>query len=330
MRKKVLIAAGGSGGHLFPAMQLQKRLPDCEVVFAGHHLEKTPYFDRSLPFFEIASSSKKTGFLSFFKGIFQSIRLLRKFKPDIVVGFGSFHTFPILLASLFLFKKMVLFEANATLGKVNRLFAPFAKKIAVQFPSHQKRSVLVPLLPWTTHKKYAKAEARKEYGLDPNVFTILVFGGSQGALFINETFAKAANFLQFPFQILHFVGKGKKIMSYNVRSIVKEFEENMAMAYAAADMVISRCGAGTCAELLRNRLPAILIPYPYAYNHQVKNGEVLKGACQILSQRNMTSEILADTIIDLKTHLALHQKAFDDLRFPKTTDFAKVILGEIR
>ena len=105
---KVLIATGGTGGHLFPALQLLKLLGDCEVVFAGHKLETNPFFDRTVPFREIVSaSSKKKWFLLLF-GVWQSLKLLFQFKPDVVVGFGSFHTFPVLMAALILRKKIVL------------------------------------------------------------------------------------------------------------------------------------------------------------------------------------------------------------------------------
>src|SRR5690606_13931137 len=146
-------------GHLFPAQQLAYYYPD--VLFAGHHLSKSPFFREEFPFQEIkASPPKKWSFLfSTIIGLFQSLKLFSKNKIDVVVGFGSFHTFPVLLAAAILRKKMVLFEANCVLGKVNRLFAPFADKIAVQFPIPTKKTVLVPLLPWKKQKKPSRDEA---------------------------------------------------------------------------------------------------------------------------------------------------------------------------
>src|SRR3989344_1214159 len=133
---KVLIAAGGSGGHLFPAQQLAEQLQDCDIAFAGYKLKETPFFSREkIPFWEIASSQpRKRNWLKFlissWKGFWQSVFLMRKFKPNVVVGFGSYHVFPVLLAAALLRKKIILFEANCALGKVNRIFLRFAKKIA--------------------------------------------------------------------------------------------------------------------------------------------------------------------------------------------------------
>jgi UDP-N-acetylglucosamine--N-acetylmuramyl-(pentapeptide) pyrophosphoryl-undecaprenol N-acetylglucosamine transferase len=225
---KVLIATGGSGGHLFPAKQLAELLADCEVVFAGHKLESTPFFDRKVPYFEIASTGSKKKWPILLKGLFQSLKLLFRFRPDVVVGFGSFHSFPVLLAAAFFRKKIILFEANCSLGKVNRFFAPFACKVALQFPIPHEKAVYVPLLPWTVKK--AKT---KNYQRDPKRMTILVFGGSQGADFINKTFCKAAKLLSFPFQVIHLTGKEDLELKYSVPAVVKPFESEMSAAYEA-------------------------------------------------------------------------------------------------
>jgi UDP-N-acetylglucosamine--N-acetylmuramyl-(pentapeptide) pyrophosphoryl-undecaprenol N-acetylglucosamine transferase len=206
-----------------------------------------------------------------------------------VVGFGSFHSFPVLLAAAILRKKMVLFEANCTLGKVNCFFAPFAKKVALQFPIPHKKAAYVPLLPWIDLKKNGG-----KYEKDPERFTILVFGGSQGAHFINHTFCEAAKKLTFPFRVIHFTGKDDPQITYAVPNVVKAFEDDMAAAYAVADLVVCRCGAGTCAELIRYQLPSIVIPYPYAHDHQRKNGEYLKNGTRMILQKETTPETLRD------------------------------------
>src|SRR5690348_5990772 len=110
---KVLMATGGTGGHLFPARQLTELLKNCEVLFAGHKLESTPFFDRKVPYHEVHSSNRKP--MAILKGVWQSLKLIWSFKPDVVVGFGSFHSFPVLLAAVLLRKKIILFEANCSL-----------------------------------------------------------------------------------------------------------------------------------------------------------------------------------------------------------------------
>ena len=137
---KVVIAAGGTGGHLFPAQQLAEMLgSDAEVLFAGHHLTANPFFEKRA-FVEISAHPFRFGFFTAcWKGFWQSMRMLRQFAPDVVVGFGSYHVFPILLAASVLRKKIVLFEANYALGKVNRFFSLWQRKLLFNFPFFRKK-----------------------------------------------------------------------------------------------------------------------------------------------------------------------------------------------
>jgi UDP-N-acetylglucosamine--N-acetylmuramyl-(pentapeptide) pyrophosphoryl-undecaprenol N-acetylglucosamine transferase len=308
---KVLIAAGGTAGHLFPAQQLAELLEkDCEVILAGHHLEKSPYLQKSRFRFCDCESAPfgKQFFVALLRGLWKSIRLLLSFKPDVVVGFGSYHTAPLLLASVLLRKKIVLYEANRSMGKVNQLFTPFAKKIAVQFLNSEKYT-RVPLFPWIQKEKPMKAAALQAYGLDPRAKTILVFGGSQGAKFLNETMPKVP--LAAEVQLIHLAGSDEAAKmtaeSYakaGIRAVVKSFEPNMAQAYAAADFAVCRSGAGTMAELIRYGVPSLLIPYPYAYGHQELNANYLKdlGGAKVLLQQNAAPEEIWKQIRDIDIH----------------------------
>lgn len=317
---KILIATGGTGGHLFPAQQLADQLPFAEVHFAGHKLTSSPFFYKKAPFHEIASAGSLKKWPQLMRGFWQSLKLIARLKPDVVVGFGSFHSFPVLFAALILGKKIVLFEANCSLGKVNRFFAPFAKKVAFQFPIPHPKAVYVPLLPWGKKK-----EGGRSYSRDPDLFTILVFGGSQGAAFINQTFCQAAKLLPFPFRVIHFTGKESIGINYQVPSIVKPFEEDMAGAYEAADLVICRCGAGTTAELIRFKKPSIVIPYPYAHDHQRKNGEFLKKGTRMILQKEASPERLAREIQLAKENLEFQRAALEQIALPETVDLGRVI-----
>ena len=155
--------------------------------------------------------------------------------------------------------------------------------------------------------------------------TILVFGGSQGATFINQTFCEAAKLLKFPFQVIHLTGKEDLEVKYSVSAIVKPFEEEMEAAYEVADMVVCRCGAGTTAELIRHQKPAVVIPYPYAYGHQEKNGEYLQQGARILLQKNATAEKLAEEIEQLRINIEMHKQALKEISLPKTEEFAELI-----
>ncbi len=309
----ILIAAGGTGGHLFPAQQLAEQLSDCEIAFAGHKLQETPFFTKGkVPFWEISSAPpKKDNWLRFLvsigRGFCQSLLMIRKFKPDVVVGFGSYHSFPILLAAAITRKKIVLFEANCALGKVNRIFSKIARCVAIQFPLERplRNAILVPYLPWKApEEKISKEAARAYFGLS-NRFTFLIFGGSQGATFLNETLPKALPLLQgIDFQVIHLTGKGSPPISYGtIPASVKEFEKEMDFAYAAADLAICRSGAGTVAELIRHQVPSLLIPFPQAAdNHQWKNGQFLengvKGA-KIVAQKEASPEKIVQELESL-------------------------------
>lgn len=332
---RVLIGVGGSGGHLFPAQQLGQKLSDCELFFAGHKLEKSPFFQRgNVPYEEIdaAPLQKWIPFLKAFgKGVKQSLRLIRRFQPDVVVGFGSYHSFPLLVAAVLLRKKIVLFEANCVLGKVNRLFRPFCEKFALQFPLFEQtrsQDVFVPLLPWNplTQIKISKEEARRTFSLDPDRMTILVFGGSQGAQFINQAFLQAAKTLRqkgHSFQVIHLTGKEEPSVSNAYREAdipaqVKPFEKEMFLAYTAADCVVCRSGAGTVAELIQFAKPALLIPFPFATeDHQKRNGQylaqVLQGA-KLLLQEEAKEERMVQEIEKLLQERAVYRQALEEAK----------------
>ena len=329
MKRKIIIAAGGTGGHLFPAQQLSeslKREGNCEILFAGHKLSQSPFFEKeNIPFQEISSASLKkiVPFLfAAFKGFCQSVRLIRRFQPDVVIGFGSFHSFPVLLAAALMRKKIVLFEANCMLGKVNRLFFRVAEKLALQFPlsKNHPSQTFVPLLPWTSKSSQTPSpqEARKAFQLDPELFTILVFGGSQGAVAVNQIFCKTASLLKakgLSFQVIHLTGKegGASYDGASIPACVKTFEKEMHLAYAAADIAVCRSGAGTLAELIRYRKPAILIPFPFAADdHQTVNGKYLAekiGGGRLLLQQNANPEKLASEILILKEEMETRKEA---------------------
>lgn len=302
---KIVIAAGGSGGHLLPAQQLAEDLQnEAEILFAGHRLNASPFFRRDLFSFQSIPAAplrlSLKGLFEFFKamacGVWLSFRLIRDFQPDVVVGFGSFHSFPILLAAVLMRRKIVLFEANCLLGKVNRLFAFDAKIVAAQFvlKNHPKNLRQVPLLPWKQKMVFMeKSQARSELGLDKDRLTFLVFGGSQGAGFLNRCIPSC---LPINCQVVHLAGNDEATAAVaelyreaKIFAVVKSFESNMRLLYCAADFVVCRSGAGTMAELIRYSLPALLIPFPFAADdHQKANAEFLvkniRGAAMIYEE----------------------------------------------
>jgi len=305
MNKKILIAAGGTGGHLFPAQALAdsllKKEEHIEVLFAGKGLASNRYFHRDrFHFRDISSGTFFRGNLAaifsslwgIVRGVRQAMLILKEFQPDLIVGFGSYHTFPILVAALLKKIPIALFEPNSIPGKVNRLFSRFAVLSAVQFTEAIKHmsgptvEVSIPLWQKGEHHNIKAEEARHYFGLFPDVATLLVFGGSQGASSINKIVCEALESMQGSkkLQVIHITGNSKEIAhvescykKIGILACVKDFETKMSSAWRAADFTICRAGAATLGELIAFEVPAILIPFPRAADdHQTKNAQFLE------------------------------------------------------
>ncbi len=330
MKKKILMATGGTGGHIFPALSLAFELleknKDLQITFAGHGLEGNPYFHQqqftahSISSDSLASKNPITflegiGRLGY--GFLKSRSLLKKWKPDLVIGFGSYHTFPILSSAVLGRYPLVLHEANAIPGKINRLFSPYSEFVGVHFATAKERLKGVtqdsplPLRPGYREGDLSKEEARRHLGLHPNRPTLLVFGGSQGAKSLNRIFLEAIPLLQkkIPlFQVIHFVGKDgdekrKAEIIYrrlSIPSFVASFVSDMRYPLRAADLAFVRSGASTLAELSAFACPALFLPYPNASDqHQEKNGRFISdtiGGGKVLNESEITGVLLAEEI----------------------------------
>lgn len=316
---KVLISASGTGGHLIPAQRLAEILQkkNCDIFFAASGLSNRIFFQKeSFSYLDITSSviNKKTIFIAPFKllkGLLQSLKLLIRYKPNVVVGFGGYHTFPVILASFLLRKKIILFDSNLILGKVNRVFSKIAKNVAIQFEIDKKlkNSILVKRFPWDINSEINKDFITK-IGLEHEVFTILIFGGSQGSNLINENFIKIAQNLvkKQKIQVIHILGgnlekeKIKKIYDdCKIKSYVSNFEKALFDFYKVSDFVISRSGACSIAEIIYFEKPSILIPFKNAKdNHQYQNALFMKnqvGISSIILEDDLSEKTLLNEII---------------------------------
>ncbi|MES2198552.1 MAG: undecaprenyldiphospho-muramoylpentapeptide beta-N-acetylglucosaminyltransferase [Chlamydiota bacterium] len=339
--KSILIAAGGTGGHLFPAQALASHLKKkdfaYEIMFMGKGLATNPFFQRDLfPYKDVESApfSRKNGIeniKALCKGTWQAFCFLRKLRPEVVVGFGSFHSFPVLLAAKLRGIPVIIFESNSIPGKVNRLFSQVAAFSTVQFPIAKKYlkgkcfEVRVPFWRFRESDSVSKEEALAYFSLSPNVCTFLVFGGSQGARFINEVFIDALQAMGSwvkHLQVIHLVGKStsqeemKKIyQDKGILACVKSFEENMQFAWALADVAVCRSGAATLSELIHFEVPAILIPYPSAADdHQLKNAIFMEeiGGAFCLEEKSICTDNLRHLIeqfVDSNNKIAETMKA---------------------
>jgi UDP-N-acetylglucosamine--N-acetylmuramyl-(pentapeptide) pyrophosphoryl-undecaprenol N-acetylglucosamine transferase len=314
---KVLIASGGTGGHIFPAQILALELLEVgyEILFSGAKLSSNRYFHREkFPYKEVASAALSwKGLWPLLKGAIQSFKVLSDFQPDCVVGFGSFYSFPVLLAARMKKIPLILFEPNAFPGKVNRFFSRWAAFSAVQFSEAGKLlkgNILEVKMPTGKRKKTPEEEARDYFYLDPKRFTFLVFGGSQGAESINHMFSEAVRLInkdRDQFQVIHVAGKSdraevirKEYERAGIKSCVKAFEERMDLAWSAANFVICRSGAATVAEQIAFEVPGILIPFPRAADdHQTKNAlfmEKIVGGALTCPELALSGQTLKETM----------------------------------
>lgn len=355
MVKRVLIAVGGTGGHIYPAIALAKKLkeenPDVYLMFAGEGLHDNRFFDRAaFPYNEVASGyfplRKPLTFLKSLgrvaSGVWQSDRIIKEFKPDLVVGFGSYHSLPILLAAKMHSIPIILHEGNAIPGRVNRLLAKHALVTGLQFPEAAKKlkGKTVPVDVPMREDIYSPVEREKAlamFGFDESKKTLLVFGGSQGANAINRLIVQALTLytgnLQ-NIQLLHFAGssaEAERVSScyenMGVTYLVKDFQQEMGSAWSVADLVLGRAGAGTIAESMTFEVPALLIPYPYATDdHQTRNARFLsdtvKGAI-CFDEATLTKEQLADQIYQLleKDPARLNSMAGAILEYKKSVNY---------
>ncbi len=301
---KILAVGGLSGGHIFPALsfidRLREKQGNIETILIlprsdiASRIEKLDYKVEYIcvsPLKLRIDFKNSVALFNFFRATLQSIVILSTHKPDIVVGFGSLVSVPmVILAWLFRIKTLI-HEQNVIPGRANRLLAIFSDKIAISFTQTQdyfrkyERKVVFTGNPIRRQLvRIERIKALEFFGFSDDKFTILVMGGSQGSHRINLEFLRAISAIsdKFNFQVIHLAGlkdfvllqDGYKDLGANIRLL--SFCEQMQYAYSACDLVISRCGATTIAEIMSFSLPAIIIPYPFAYRHQMANAKVLE------------------------------------------------------
>jgi len=324
---KVVIAGGGTGGHLYPGIAIARevlRKQGNNVLFIGTEqgIEAKVLPRENLPVRYIHAGKLKGMRLSAAiktvarlpRSILQSVRLLREAKADVVIGVGGYASGPVALAAWAMRIPLILVEPNSHAGLANRKLARFADKIVLCFPGTGARNAFPPSKTASLGPLVRKGiengnrdAALAEFGFVPGRFTVFVMGGSGGAHALNMTMKEAAPLLRDceRFQILHQTGD-KDVQDVDaayraagIRASVFPYIHNMAGAYAAADLVVARSGATTVAELAVCGKRAVLIPFPFAAdNHQEFNARTLaaQGGAEVIIQKDLTSARLAAEI----------------------------------
>lgn len=316
---KLLVVTGSSGGHIFPAIAfldcLKERRKDVEVllIIAQKPLSipidvpryKTEYICLPALRLKINLGNLKNVIL-ILKAFLRSISIFFKYQPDIVVGFGGLLSVPVVMTGWLLRRQTLIHEQNVIPGKANRLLGIFADKVAVSFRETYKYlgqyKSKIALTGNPLRKDLSKVDKFKAldfFGLGHDKLTILVMGGSQGSQKINLEFLNAVKLLQkkADFQVIHLSGNrdydslSEKYKNLDIKFFLSGFFKDMRYAYSASDLVLSRSGATSVSELIYFGLPAILIPYPYAYQHQLENAKILeeKGCALIIGEQELSS-----------------------------------------
>jgi UDP-N-acetylglucosamine--N-acetylmuramyl-(pentapeptide) pyrophosphoryl-undecaprenol N-acetylglucosamine transferase len=326
-----IIAGGGTGGHLYPgiaiAHELKRKVAGADVLFVGHGrgLASDILSREGFAFEEIKMAGIKgqsiggslVAMLRLLPALWQSGRIISRFSPHAVLGVGGYSAGPVVLSAALMKKACYIQEQNVYPGLTNRALADWVRKI---FTSYKASAEFFPadkvLFTGNPVRREVirlpdKMTALQNLGLKVDRFTVLVFGGSQGAHRINGGMIEALPYLlpqREGLQVVHQTGErdyAEVKAAYEQRGIgahVSPFIYDMPEAYAAADMLICRAGATTLAEITTAGKPALLIPYPYAANdHQRKNAEVLAeaGAARVMNDREVSGEGLGRVILEL-------------------------------
>jgi len=347
---RVIIAGGGTGGHIFPAVAvghaLQRLQPDTQLLFVGANgrmeMEKVPQEGFEIKGLDIAGFNRSNLFANItlpYKLIKSRIRakqIIKQFKPGAIVGVGGYASFPVLYAGQGMGIPTLIQEQNSFAGKSNKILAKLAKVVCVAYEGMDKffpiGKILLtgnPVRANIARMNISSEAGKGHFGLDKSRQTILVVGGSLGAKSINESIdANLDELMSSDVQLIWQTGKlyyeqaAKRAVSFGDKIRVFEFIKDMDYAYSAADVVISRAGALAIAELCIAAKPVIFVPYPYAAeDHQTNNALALvnKNAAILIKDEDVKTELLG-RLNGLLNDKSLQQIMAENLKALAITD----------
>jgi len=327
---RIIIAGGGTGGHIFPAIAIAKAIlalrPDSEILFVGAEgkmeMEKVPAAGFKIIGLPIVGIQRRLTLknlllpLKVIQSLIKARGIIKNFKPHVAIGVGGYASGPLLRAASALGVKTLLQEQNSYPGITNKILSKKADKICVAyeglekfFPHHKIVFTGNPVRPEVVQLDGKRNHAQEFFHLDPNKKTLLVVGGSLGARTINHSIRSCADLLvKHDFQIIWQTGKSyaQSALAFAVAHDsdaihVFEFIQKMDLAYAAADIIVSRAGAMSISELCLVKKPAILIPSPnVSEDHQTKNAMALVNKkAAVLIRDDEAEKVLGNEIIAL-------------------------------
>ena len=355
---RLLIAGGGTGGHLFPgiavAEEFLSRSKENEVLFVGTwkgiEARVLPKHGYRLECITVAgirgkgSVARAKGLAKFLYGYAQSRKILKEFKPDLVLGVGGYASAPALLAARGMQIPRFIHEQNAIPGFTNKMLATVAERVFISLEESRKffpeERTLLTGNPLRRQILEQVALAPQEERCD-DAFHLLVFGGSAGAHRINITMGEALPYLEDVkgrLRITHQTGENdlEEVTAvyeeHGVAADAVAFIDSMADAYRWADLIVCRAGATTIAEITACGKPCIFIPYPHAVDdHQRRNAEALlkRGAGFVIIEQELSAELLANTIRELMNDPARLKSVGEAAQGLARLDAAQVIVDEM-
>ncbi|KIL73480.1 undecaprenyldiphospho-muramoylpentapeptide beta-N-acetylglucosaminyltransferase [Bacillus badius] len=327
---KIVVSGGGTGGHIYPALALirtiKEKHPETSFLYIGTEkgLESKLVTRENIPFQAIEITGFKRSLsmenvktvMRFLKGVKECKRMLKKFKPDAVIGTGGYVCGPVVYAAAKLGIPTVIHEQNSVPGLTNKFLSKYVDKVAICFEEagsfFPENKVVLTGNPRASEVVNAKrSNILTSFGLSQNKKTVLIFGGSRGARPINEAVVQSfSQFADRPYQVLYVTGDVhfEKVQQEAAAAgkpenvAVVPFIHNMPDVLVECDLVVSRAGATTLAELTALGVPSILIPSPYVTNnHQEKNARSLTdhGAAIMLAEKDLSAASLLKSLDDV-------------------------------
>ena len=355
MTGRILIMAGGTGGHVFPALAVADELRSrSNAVFwmgtaKGIEARLVPDAGYPLNFISV-QGLRGNGFIGWLlapfklvKAVMEALQAIKQIKPDVVLGLGGFASGPGGVAAWLSRKPVIIHEQNAIPGLTNRMLSYLAKRVLQGFPnsfSAARKALWVGNPVRASIESLPKPEHR--FAGRTAAIRVLILGGSLGARALNAVLPEALMTLEQQFEVKHQCGPKhlddcqQAYQQAGVDAEVTAFIEDMSEAYGWADLVICRAGALTIAELAAAGVGAILVPYPYAVDdHQTYNASALVavGAAILMPEKTMTAEVLADQIMQLtrdRSQLLTMAKAAQTQAKPGTaSQIAEICLEQV-
>ncbi len=354
---RILITGGGTGGHVYPAIaiadEFKKRFPDSEILFVGAQgkleMEKVPAKGYKIIGLKIRGLNKKFSFdtvksvFLYLGSVFKAKKILKNFKPDIIIGVGGYASAAVLFAAKKKYECIFLQEQNSYPGFTNRYFVKFAKKIFVAYEGMEKYlpaekiSVTGNPVRNILERMPEKQEALEYFGFQPDMPVIFLTGGSLGARTLNESILRHLDLLlKSNVQLLWQTGKiyyeemleRTKNIDLQGKVVIKPFIDKMEYAYASADLIISRAGAITISELTLIGKPVIFVPSPnVAEDHQKKNALALaeNNAALMVEDKEAPEKLLPLAVETLRNPELMTNLGKNIKKFAKPTATQEIV-----